>query len=134
MRWQNGQTAIDNTPNENGRLGAGATSHCAHGNIGDVLREYLDWRPFSYYTNRMTPIGSGFIGWLFLQPCMETTEFIPLENGGTLIQFRMRIQNRSLLARLRFWFASRLILATRNKSREALQQIMVEDGVLPAPG
>jgi hypothetical protein len=53
MRYQ---TAVKNQPNAYGRLGAGASSHCAHAVGGDVLREYLDWRPFRYFTNRMTPL------------------------------------------------------------------------------
>ena len=39
------ETVIVFTPNEQGRLGPGASSHCAHGDVGDAFREYLDWRP-----------------------------------------------------------------------------------------
>ena len=53
-------------------MGAGASSHCAHGVGGDALREYLDWRPFSYFTNRMTPLSS----WPGFFATVETTEFI----------------------------------------------------------
>jgi hypothetical protein len=127
LRWQSGQTAIDNHPNQNGRLGAGATSHCAHGVIGDVLREYLDWRPFSYYTNRMTPIGSGIMSRLFLQRCIETTEFIPLENGGTLVQFRMRLQDRGRLAKLRFAVTRLLFRMGQRRTTEALARLLEED-------
>ncbi len=134
LRWQSGQTAIDNNPNQSGRLGAGATSHCAHGVIGDVLREYLDWRPFSYYTNRMTPISSGFIGRLFLHRSIETTEFIPLENGGTLAQFRIRLQDRGRLARLRFQFTKLIFRMGQRRTTEALHRLMEEDGVLPVSG
>jgi len=59
LRWQPLQTAVKNQPNRQGRLGAGASSHCAHGIHGDALREYLDWRPYSYFTNRFTPLGRG---------------------------------------------------------------------------
>ncbi|MEX1254519.1 MAG: DUF2652 domain-containing protein [Dehalococcoidia bacterium] len=131
LRWQSGQTAIDNQPNQSGRLGAGATSHCAHGVIGDVLREYLDWRPFSYYTNRMTPIGRGIIGRLFLHRSIETTEFIPLENGGTLAQFRIRLQDRGWLARLRFQVTKLILLLGQRRTTEALRRALEEDGVVP---
>jgi hypothetical protein len=57
LHWQLLQTAIENQPNRQGRFGAGASSHCAHGFGGDALREYLDWRPYSYFTNRFTPLG-----------------------------------------------------------------------------
>ena len=132
LRWQSGQTAINNRPNSQGRIGAGATSHCAHGVIGDVLREYVDWRPFSYYTNRMTPIGGGLMNWLFLQRSIETTEFIPLESGGTLVQFRIRLLDRGRLARFRFWLPRRF-LARAGRATETLRRVMEEDGVLPAP-
>lgn len=126
LRWQSGQTAIDNHPNQEGRLGAGATSHCAHGIIGNISREYIDWRPFRYFTNRTTPIGKGR---LFLQPCMETTEFVPLKDGGTLVQFRVRLKHRGLFARLRFWLSSRAVLARRHRTREALHRAILEDAV-----
>lgn len=41
------------TPNTQGRVGPGATTHCNHG-PGIWLREYLDWRPFAYFTCRNT--------------------------------------------------------------------------------
>ena len=41
------------TPNAQGRLGAGATAHCNHG-PGTGIREYVDWRPFAYFTCRTT--------------------------------------------------------------------------------
>ena len=51
LRWQPLQTQVKNEPNEKGRLGPGASSRCAHGRFGgDVLRDYLDWRPYSYFT------------------------------------------------------------------------------------
>jgi len=130
LRWQSGQTAINNQPNPHGRLGAGASSHCAHGVIGDVLREYLDWRPFSYYTNRMTPTGGGLMSRLFLQRCIETTEFTPLENGGTLVQYRIRLQNRGRLARLRFRITRLFFRMTHRRATEALGRALEEDGAV----
>ena len=127
LRWQPGQTGIKNQPNQNGRTGAGATSHCAHGVIGDILREYVDWRPFRYFTNRMTPIGGGIMNWLFFQPCIETTEFTPLENGGTLVQYRIQLQNRGRLAKLRFAVTRLLVRMGRRRATEALGRILEED-------
>lgn len=96
LRWQPNQTVdgIKNLANAQGRLGAGATSHCAHAVGGDVLREYLDWRPFRYFTTSLTPLGRGPLDWLMLSRAIETTEFTPLENGGTLVQFRIRVHDR----------------------------------------
>ena len=97
LRWQPLQTAIKNQPNQQGRLGPGASSHCAHGRHGDALREYLDWRPYSYFTNRFTPLGRGP---LFF-PCIETFEFTPT-NAGTTVHYRYRLEDRGPLTRLRF--------------------------------
>ncbi len=47
VRWQPNQKALDTQPNELGRLGTGAASHCAHGLGPDALREYLDWSPYA---------------------------------------------------------------------------------------
>ena len=123
LLWQPNQTAdgIKNQPNTHGRLGAGASSHCAHAFGGDVLREYLDWRPFSYYTNRFTPLGWG------TPHGIETTEFIPLEDGATLISYRYRLQDRGRLARLRFRIMRPFIRTILRRSGEALGRIMEED-------
>jgi uncharacterized protein YndB with AHSA1/START domain len=77
LRWQPLQTATGNLPNRLGRMGPGAASHCAHGVGGDALREYLDWRPYRYFTNRFTPLGRG----LFFFRSIETFEFTPTPAG-----------------------------------------------------
>jgi len=132
LRWQGKiQTSVKNQPNAHGRLGAGASSHCAHGVGGDVLREYIDWRPFSYFTNRFTPLPGGFE----LAPrAIETIEFIPLEDGATSVHWRWRLQDRGRLARLRFGFMRLLIRMGRRRAREALGRALEEDGVVPGLG
>jgi hypothetical protein len=130
LRWQPMQTAIKNQPNPHGRLGAGASSHCAHGVGGDLLREYVDWRPFSYFTNRATPLSSG----LLFFSSIETTEFTPLEDGTTLVHFRLRLQHRGRLARLRlriFWALAR---KSFGRSSETLLRILEADGAVREPG
>ena len=97
LRWQPLQTAVDNRPNRQGRLGAGASSHCAHGVGGDALREYLDWRPHRYFTNRFTPLGRG----PHFFRCVETFEFVPTDTG-TRVQYRSRLEGGGPLTRLRF--------------------------------
>jgi hypothetical protein len=97
LRWQPLQTAIENLPNQQGRLGPGASSHCAHGRQGDALREYLDWRPYRYFTNRFTPLGRGP---LFFR-CVETFEFTPTRTG-TRVDYRYRLDDRGPFTRLRF--------------------------------
>ena len=126
LRWQGRiQTAVKNQPNAQGRFGAGASSHCAHVVGGDALREYLDWRPFRYFTNRLTPLGRG-LG-LIIPICIETTEFIPLENGTTLVHFRIRLQDRGRLARLRFAVMRPLLRMADRQARAALMKALEED-------
>ncbi len=96
LRWQPLQTAVKNQPNQQGRLGAGASSHCAHGIHGEALREYLDWRPYSYFTNRFTPLGRGP---LFVR-LIETFGFTPTA-AGTRVDYRCRLDGCGPLTRLR---------------------------------
>ena len=74
------ETVIVFTPNEQGRLGPGASSHCAHGDLGDAFREYLDWRPYEYFTCRFTPVGPNP---LFKVSWIETHAFEDLGDGRT---------------------------------------------------
>ena len=101
LRWQTMQTALDTTPNSRGRLGVGAISHCAHGGGYELVRHYVDWRPFRYFTWRTEPIsGSDRLRSFILRPMTETTEFVPREDGGTVVHYRFRLQNRGRLFRL----------------------------------
>lgn len=101
LRWQTMQTALETTPNSRGRLGVGAISHCAHGGGYDLIRHYVDWRPFRYFTWRTEPIsGSDRLRSFFLRPMTETWEFVPREDGGTVVHYRFRLQNRGRLFRL----------------------------------
>lgn len=123
LRWQPLQTDVKNEPNEQGRFGQGASSHCAHGRVGgDVLREYLDWRPYHYFTDRLTPLGFG----PYFFPCIETFEFTPTDTG-TLVHYRFRLQNRGRLTRLRFLLVGpggRRMLA---RAGQALRRVIDED-------
>jgi hypothetical protein len=74
------ETVMVFTPNEQGRLGPGASSHCAHGDVGDAFREYLDWRPYEYFTCRFTPVGPNP---LFMVSWIETHAFEDLGDGRT---------------------------------------------------
>jgi uncharacterized protein YndB with AHSA1/START domain len=122
LRWQPLQTAIENRPNAQGRLGAGSSSHCAHGMGGDALREYLDWRPYSYFTNRFTPLARGA---LFF-PCIETVEFIPTETG-TRVDYRLRLEHEGRLPRLRFQILRPIGRRVLTRSAKALRRALDED-------
>jgi uncharacterized protein YndB with AHSA1/START domain len=122
LRWQPLQTAIENRPNREGRLGPGASSHCAHGVGGDILREYLDWRPYSYFTNRLAPLGRG----PFFFPCIETFEFIPTD-AGTTVHYRFRLEDRRRLTRLRMLIVGPGGHRMLRRSGKGLRRILDED-------
>ncbi len=133
LRWQPGQTAVTAEPNLAGRMGAGASTHCAHGEgTADGLREYLDWRPFNYFTNRYTSLRNGKEGAVL--DSMETTEFTPLEDGGTAVTIRIRIEDRSE-SELRRFLEDEEVANMRKLVHLAwipLNKAIEEDGFLPA--
>ena len=83
--------------NPQGRLGAGATSHCSHG-PGHLMafREFIDWRPFAYFTSRMRTTAVGGLP----RSLIETVEFVPLGDHRTRIIIRYRATNRSRISLL----------------------------------
>ncbi len=126
LRWQTMQTAIDNTPNSRGRLGIGATSHCAHKGY-DLLRHYVDWRPFRYFTCRMEPVTRSF----FTPPAMiETTEFVPGEGGGTVVSHRFRLQNPGRLSRILLRLSALLVRRYRKTIEANLARLLEEEELL----
>jgi len=86
-------------PNARGRLGAGAKSHCGHGpGPIEAFREFVDWRPFAYFTARTrTPLAGGFV---MARPVIETIEFAPLDDQGTRIAIRYREISRNRVLRV----------------------------------
>jgi hypothetical protein len=123
LRWQPLQTQVKNQPNEQGLVGTGASSHCAHGRFGgDILREYLDWRPYSYFTARLTPLGRG----PFFFPCIETFEFTPTATG-TRVHYRFRLGDCGPLTRLRFLFVRRGGRRMLTRAGGALRRVLDED-------
>lgn len=122
LRWQPLQTAVKNQPNQQGRLGVGASSHCAHGIHGDALREYLDWRPYSYFTNRFTPLGRGP---LFV-PLVETFGFSSTD-AGTTVSYRCRLDECGPLTRLRFRMLRSGFRRSLIRSGEKLSRVLAED-------
>ena len=122
LRWQPLQTGVQNRPNRQGRLGAGASSHCAHGVGGDALREYLDWRPYSYFTNRFTPLGRGPLFFLGI----ETFEFTRTDRG-TRVDYRFRLEDRRALTLIRFRIWRRAGHRLLSRSQRTLSRILDED-------
>lgn len=89
------ETGVEFSPNGDGRLGRGASSHCAHGMGGDGLREYLDWRPYEYFTCRFSPIPEEGVDDYLFTDCIETYEFRVLDDGRTEHRWLVRNVDRS---------------------------------------
>ena len=69
----------------NGRTGAGARNHCAHG-VGTVMETILDWKPFDYFTVEVVP-SSGPLAML------QTYKLEPLADGqGTRLRIFLRLK------------------------------------------
>ena len=112
------------TRNAQGRLGPGATAHCSHA-PGTWLREYIDWRPFDYFTCRTAaPAVTRFIG---PRPETETVEFLPNGEHGTRIVARGRLIDRSRFALLTYRAQRPLHVAFWRRSNAALLRVVEED-------
>jgi hypothetical protein len=79
IRWQYGIDSMTMTGLASGRVGLGATQHCAHGE-GSTVHDIVDWRPFDYVTWHIhLPMGA---------IVRQMAELTPLENGGTHLSLR----------------------------------------------
>ena len=78
LLWQTEFDRIDQH-NPGGRRGVGTTNHCVHGR-GAIVEEILDWRPFDYYSVRLTLPGLG--KWT------QTVELSPQGDDGTEVAIR----------------------------------------------
>lgn len=134
MRWQPReiQTGIETTPNDEGRIGLGTVSHCAHGAAGDALREFVDFHPYDYFTYRWTPLPDGPP---LMPRCLETIEFTEREAGSTTFTWRIKLEDRSDEAIELFANVTPLmdqIMPT--VFNEALPAAILEDGFAPVGG
>jgi hypothetical protein len=131
QRWacrQFGKDPDETEPNAQGRYGTGAKLHCGHG-PGPVWahREFVDWRPFAYFTCRtMTPVAGSYVT---PRPAIETVEFVPLGENGTRIVGRFRLVNRGRLSLLAVRATRPLFLAFWRRAGDALRSIIEEDAV-----
>lgn len=93
------ETSVVFSPNNDGRRATGASSHCAHGVGGDALREYLDWRPYEYFTCNFTPLPAELV---IHSPWIETTTFTNLGENRTEVRWTVRCTDRSAEELTRF--------------------------------
>lgn len=88
------ETGIEFIPNREGRVATGASSHCSHGSGSDGLREYVDWRPYEYFTCHLSPIEAEGVEPTILEG-LETYEFIDLGDGRTEHRWLLRADDRT---------------------------------------
>ncbi len=113
----------EDEPNGHGRTGMGATSHCSHA-LGAAMREYVDWRPYSYFTNRTT---SRFCGaFITAGRITETIEFAPTDDGGTVVTMRIRLTDRGGFSKLTF-IPARLAFKPASQTWHANLLNMIEE-------
>jgi hypothetical protein len=123
IRWQQGIDGMTMTGKSAGRVGTGATQHCAHGKESTV-HDIVDWRPFDYVTYHIhTPFGT---------VVRETAEFTPLDNGGTHLSLRCappQSDNRlaQTMARIMMPLIRGKLESTRRASKAALERVVAED-------
>jgi hypothetical protein len=67
-----------------GRMGSGASNHCAHGKGGSMEEVVLDWRPFEYSTTETFENGKKIM--------TETFRFEPLPDGSTRVHDIMKME------------------------------------------
>ena len=114
-------------PNARGRLGGGASFHCNHG-PGGSMREYVDWRPYSYFTCRTTyPLAGAF---LMAGRATETVEFASTDDGGTLVLYGLRLTDRGAFSKLTFFPFSFLLKTAARTWRSNLLKILDEDAAV----
>ena len=127
-RWlcrQFGNDPDEAAPNAQGRSGVGATSHCAHMPKGAAAREFVDWRPFDYFTSRtLTPWAGAFV---LQRPATETFEFFPIGGHGTKIVWRFRVTDRGRIALLTLRATRLLTRRFEAQASAALRSLIEED-------
>ena len=130
IRWQHGIDAMTMTGLAGGRIGLGATQHCAHGK-DSTLHDIVDWRPFDYVTWHIRlPMGA---------VVRQMAELTPLENGGTHLSLRCaKPEAGNLIATALVRTITRLAMAKKlvsdqRASKAALEQMVEEEyAALPA--
>jgi hypothetical protein len=124
IRWQQGLDGMTMTGLARGRIGPGATQHCAHGK-GSTLHDIVDWRPFDYVTWHIRlPMGA---------IVRQMAELTPLEGGGTHLSLRCArpeganpVTTALVRTITRLAMAKKLV-ADQRASKAALERLVAED-------
>ncbi|MEX2393798.1 MAG: DUF2652 domain-containing protein [Actinomycetota bacterium] len=113
------------TPNQQGRMGAGATSHCNHGPAGTWFREFLAWSPFTFFTCRTLAPGSGQAD---ARTTLDTYELESVENG-TRLTHRLYLVDRTPEAVDAFRRLTPLLEAGAQHAHGELRRVIEEDAM-----
>jgi hypothetical protein len=122
---------MENKPRPDGRMGAGARTHCAHGTYMS-LHKYLDWRPFHYFTEWLaqtsetpSPLGP--------PPAFQTWEFTPVGVDHTFFTLRFRLEDRESPALADLAFLTEFVQGHYLGMMQRLDRLLADDGLLAAP-
>jgi hypothetical protein len=118
IRWQHGIDRMTMTGLAQGRIGLGATQHCAHGKDSTV-HDIVDWRPFDYVTWHIRlPMGA---------IVRQMAELTPLENGGTHLSLRCaRPEGPNPVATVVVRTITRLAMAKKLVSDQRASKVALE--------
>jgi hypothetical protein len=115
-KWSSGSKDQYDVPNEEGRVGIDSERHCDHGNWASRSR-VLDWKPPHYYTlHRVTTKTS----WNSPPPSRETLLVEPRQGGGSRVTFRIRLDDRGIVNRLKMKTVWPLVRRSMLKDTERL--------------
>lgn len=126
LLYEGSLESADCRPNEEGRTGVGAETHCCHGSWESMTR-ILDWRPYRYFTQRMQPVKAA----LMAPPQMVITSEFEERPEGCQVRFRGRFE-ASRLTRLRMRLLLP-ILRREFRQQEKRLQILLAGESLEAP-
>jgi hypothetical protein len=116
------------TRNAHGRTGSGTAMHCNHG-PGTWRWEFVDWRPFSYFTCDVSgPRGAQYLG---PRDQVSTFECVSTPDGGTQVVQRIRLKKRGRLSLLTYRIQRHGIAAFWRRANSVLLSVIAEDAAVP---
>lgn len=117
--WTGGEVTWFDGDRPKGRVGNGASNHCAHGK-GVSTEIVRDWRPFEYSTTESYEKGK--------QTFTETVRFEPLPNGGTRVHdvMKMHMPMPQFVKRIMAKFMMTVVYHMDEKMKNAAQMAKTE--------
>ena len=113
------------TPNEAGRFGAGATSHCNHGPGGTWFREFVEWSPLDRFTCKTVAPGAAPPE---ERSVLESFAFAAVSDG-TRVTIRLRVVDRAPNVVDGFRRLTPMLETTWRQRIETLRRLISDDAV-----